>query len=172
MYRLLNNINNAIYMNKTNHPISSNSHPLATANKAIHSLKRGRGVKKQREHRIILTKYEAVHPTDVSENNSSSGMLILLIINRTVCINIYLKGRNNQRHSKWWCFVHKQPRVWELPGPDVSRWTRDQRHDREQHFCFIPGFTSVDREGRSTSHFHLWQTWRFQFPHHKFSVPE
>ena len=68
-----------------------------------------------------------------------------------------------------WCFVHKQPRVWELPGPDVSRWTRDQRHDREQHFCF---FTSVDREGRSTSHFHLWQTWRFQFPHHKFSVPE
>ena len=38
-----------------------------------------------------------------------------------------------------WCFVHKQPRVWELPGPDVSRWTRDQRHDREQHFCFLPG---------------------------------
>ena len=33
--------------------------------------------------------------------------------------------------------------------------TRDQRHDREQHFCFLPGFTSVDREGRSTSHFHL-----------------
>ena len=28
-------------------------------------------------------------------------------------------------------------------------------HDREQHFCFLPGFTSVDREGRSTSHFHL-----------------
>ena len=67
------------------------------------------------------------------------------------------------------CFVHKQPRVWELPGPDVSRWTRDQRHDREQHFCFLPESTSVDREGRSTSHFHLWQTWRFQFPHHKFS---
>ena len=37
--------------------------------------------------------------------------------------------------------------------------------------AFLPGFTSVDREGRSTSHFHLWQTWRFQFPHHKFSVP-
>ena len=67
-------------------------------------------------------------------------------------------------------FVHKQPRVWELPGPNVSRWTRDQRHDREQHFCFLPGFTSVDREGWSTSHFHLWQTWRFQFPHHKCSV--
>ena len=42
-----------------------------------------------------------------------------------------------------------------LPGPDISRLTRDQRHDREQHFCFLPGFTSVDREGRSTSHFHL-----------------
>ena len=70
-----------------------------------------------------------------------------------------------------WCFVHKQPRVWELPGPDVSRWTRDQRHGREHHFCFLPGFTSVDREGRSTSHFYLWQTWRFQFPHHKFAVP-
>ena len=27
----------------------------------------------------------------------------------------------------------------------------DQRHDREQHFCFLPGFTPVDREGRSTS---------------------
>ena len=40
-------------------------------------------------------------------------------------------------------------------GQNVSRWTRDQRHDREQHFCFIPGFTSVDREGRSTSHFHF-----------------
>ena len=34
---------------------------------------------------------------------------------------------------------------------------------------FIPGFTSVDREGRSTSHFHLWQTWRFQF--HITNVP-
>ena len=46
-----------------------------------------------------------------------------------------------------WCFVHKQ-QVWELPGPYVSRWTRDQRHDREQNFCFIPGFTSVDRDGQ------------------------
>ena len=27
--------------NRTNHPISSNSHPSATENKAIHSLKRG-----------------------------------------------------------------------------------------------------------------------------------
>ena len=31
----------------------------------------------QQEHHIILTKYEAVHPMVVSENNSSSGMLII-----------------------------------------------------------------------------------------------
>ena len=76
-------------MNKTNHPISSNSHPSAAANKAIHSFKieGGGGVlQNQRKHHIILTKYEAVHPTAVSENNSSSGMLIILTINRTVCI--------------------------------------------------------------------------------------
>ena len=71
-----------------------------------------------------------------------------------------------------WYIVHKQPRVWELHGPDVSRWTRDQRHHREEHFCYLLGFTSVNREGWSTSHFHLWQTRRFQFPYHKLSVPE
>ena len=37
----------------------------------------GGGLQNQREHHIILTKYEAVHPTAVSENNSSSGMLII-----------------------------------------------------------------------------------------------
>ena len=62
--------------NKTNHPILSNNHPSATANKATHSLKRGGEVQNQREHHIILRKYEAVHPKAVSENNSSSGMLI------------------------------------------------------------------------------------------------
>ena len=62
--------------NKTNHPISNNSHRFVTANKAIHSLKIGGGLQNQREH-IILTKYKAVHPTAVSENNSSSGMLII-----------------------------------------------------------------------------------------------
>ena len=68
------------YKNKTNHPISSNSHPSATANKAMHSLKISGGggcYKTYGEHHIILTKYEAVHPTAVSENNSSSGMLIM-----------------------------------------------------------------------------------------------
>ena len=43
----------SVLNNKTNHPISSNSHPSATANKAIHSLKMGGGVNKQREHHII-----------------------------------------------------------------------------------------------------------------------
>ena len=38
---------------------------------------RGGGLQNQQEHHIILTKYEAVHPTVVSENNSSSGMLII-----------------------------------------------------------------------------------------------
>ena len=59
-----------------------------------------------------------------------------------------------------------------ITWPDVSRWTWDQRHNRKQHVCFLLGFTFVHREGRSTSYFHLWQTWRFQFPYHKFSVPE
>ena len=36
-----------------------------------------RGLQNQQEHHIILTKYGAVHPTAVSENNSSSGMLII-----------------------------------------------------------------------------------------------
>ena len=31
----------------------------------------------------------------------------------------------------------------------------EQRHDREQHFGFLSGFTPVDREGRSTVHFNF-----------------
>ena len=49
---------------------------------------------------------------------------------------------------------------------------RDQKDDREQHICFLPGFTPVDRKGRSDAHFPLRQTWRFQLPYHKLSVPE
>ena len=45
-----------LLMNKTNHPIYSNNHPSATANKAIQNLKRR--LQNQREHHIILTKYE------------------------------------------------------------------------------------------------------------------
>ena len=47
-----------------------------------------------------------------------------------------------------WCFVHKRPRVWKLPGPDVSHWARDQGRNGEQRFCFLPGLTSVDRRGK------------------------
>ena len=33
--------------------------------------------------------------------------------------------------------------------PDVSRWTWDQIHDREQHFCFLPGLLlSIWRNGQ------------------------
>ena len=55
---------------------------------------------------------------------------------------------------------------------DVSPWAWDQRHDGEQHLCFLLGFTPVDREWRSAAHFPLRQTWRFQLPYHKLSVPE
>ena len=54
----------------------------------------------------------------------------------------------------------------------TSRWTWDQKHDREQHLCFLLGFTPVDRKRRSAVHFPLRQTWRFQLPYHKLSVPE
>ena len=79
-----------IIKNKTNYPISSNSHPSATSNKVQPQNKM---LQNQREHHIILTYYEAVHPTAVPDNNSSSGMLMIETINRTVWINIYLKGQ-------------------------------------------------------------------------------
>ena len=46
--------------------------------KYSNTLPEKRGIQNQRAHHIILTKYEAVNPTYVSENNSSSGMLIIL----------------------------------------------------------------------------------------------
>ena len=54
----------------------------------------------------------------------------------------------------------------------ICRWAWDQRHDGEQHLCFLLGFTPVDREWRSAAHFPLRQTWWFQLPYHKLSVPE
>ena len=51
-------------------------------------------------------------------------------------------------------------------------WTWDQKHDREQHLCFLLGFTPVDQKGRSAAHFPLRQTLRFQLPYHKLSVYE
>ena len=47
---------------------------------AKHCLKKeGGGVRNQREHHIISTKYEALNPTYDSEKNNPSGMLIILI---------------------------------------------------------------------------------------------
>ena len=64
--------------NKTNHPTSRNSHLRWPQMKQYTSKKEeGVGIQNQQEHHIILTKYEAVHPTVVSENDSSSGMLII-----------------------------------------------------------------------------------------------
>ena len=34
---------------------------------------------------------------------------------------------------------------WELSQSDVSPWAWDQRHDGEQHFCFLLGFAPVNR---------------------------
>ena len=70
--------------NKTNHPISRNSYPSATSKK--HCLKWGGGGQSQREPLKILTKYVAVHPTTISENHSSSGMLRILIKAQTISI--------------------------------------------------------------------------------------
>ena len=76
-------VENVLYENKTNHPISSNSNPSATKNKSmVLAKKKGGGVTKLKGRYKILTKYEAA----VSENHSSSGMLIILIKVQTVCI--------------------------------------------------------------------------------------
>ena len=69
-----------------------------------------------------------------------------------------------------WLIVHKQPILWKLSGPQVTYWAWVKRHDREQHFCFLPRFTTVDREGRLSSHFHFMPNGRFRFLYHKLSV--
>ena len=65
-------------------------------------------------------------------------------------------------------FFHKQHRVWDLSGPDLSCWTWDQRYEREQHFCLLPGLNASDRDVQSTSNFHLWQNDDFHFHITKF----
>ena len=54
-------------------------------------------------------------------------------------------------HVHRWCFVHKQPRVWELPGPDVSCWSRDQRHDRNTSAFYLDLPVSIRRDGQQVS---------------------
>ena len=63
--------------NKTNHPISSKSPHSATTNKTTHSLKKGGWLQNQQEHHVILTEYEAVHPTAISGNNLHQDSNIL-----------------------------------------------------------------------------------------------
>ena len=62
--------------NKTNHPISRNSHP-SRLQKSNTASKEVSGLQNQQEHHMILTKYEAVHPLVVMEINFSSVMLII-----------------------------------------------------------------------------------------------
>ena len=77
-YSSLHRLNtaNGIGVNLQEQETSSDIEQQMTANEAIHSLKIWR-LQHQRKHNKSLTKYEAVHPTAVSENNSSSGMLII-----------------------------------------------------------------------------------------------
>ena len=56
------------FKNNTTHPVSTNSHPTATTNIATHCLKK-------EDIKPTVTSYnsdKAMHPTHVSENNSSS----------------------------------------------------------------------------------------------------
>ena len=77
-------LSNLYLQNETNNPISISSN-IATAtlrrpeiNQYTASIE-GEGLQNQQNHHIILTKYEALHPTAVSENYSSSGMPTNLI---------------------------------------------------------------------------------------------
>ena len=74
-------------MNKTNHPMLSNSHPFATANKAWHCLKWGGVTKPSGTSYIIFTEYKRVQQTGVSEDYSPSVMILILIKSHTVCFS-------------------------------------------------------------------------------------
>ena len=64
----------AIRKNKDKSSDIEQQPPFGDRKYSTQSQKRWR-VYKPTEHHIILTKYEAVHPTAVSEMDSSSGML-------------------------------------------------------------------------------------------------
>ena len=44
-----------------------------------------------------------------------------------------------------WRIVNQYPRFWELSGSDLSRWALDERHDVEQHLCFLLGLLLLIR---------------------------
>ena len=78
---------------------------------------------------------------------------IFLYLYEVEFIQLLLSTGRKQFASTFNTTYSKQPRVWEIHGPGVSCWTWHQRHDREQHFCSLPRYTTVDRdfrEGRST----------------------
>ena len=85
---------------------------------------------------------------------SSSRHISLLILNGIY--TVFALTRKKTVGISFQLHIHKQPRFWELPVPKVSCWTWNQRHDREQLLCFLPGFTPVDREGLSTWQFNLY----------------
>ena len=87
-----------------------------------------------------------------------SGIHTIFALNWNDKVNISVQ-LHIQIHR--WHIVNQWPRVWKLSWSDVSRWALDQRHDGEQHLCFLLGFTPFDREGRSAAHFPLRLTWRF-----------
>ena len=47
----------------------------------------------------------------------------------------------------------------------LNLWSKTRQ---KATLCFLPWFTPVDLEGRSTSLFHLWQKWRFQLTYKTF----
>ena len=100
--KILHRLLRQLEKNNTNHPISSNSHSSATANKAIHCLKWGEGGgggTKPTGTSYNLDKNEAVHPTAVSGNYSSSGLLAIENINKLMQYNSQPSlTTNNVRH--------------------------------------------------------------------------
>ena len=97
-----------------------------------------------------------------------SAFHTVFALNRKETVSISVQS-HLQVHR--WCIVHKQSRIRNLSGPDVSCWTWDQGHNREHHFCFLPWFTSVYWEGWSTSNFHLRQADDFNFHITNFPFP-
>ena len=96
-----------LWKNKTNHPISSNSHPSVTANRAILSFKWGEAGLKKTNGNILLTKYEAVHPTVVSENYSSLGML-------TISINVQIVSTLSNNFAGKFTYIISKTTKWRV----------------------------------------------------------
>ena len=100
--------------------------------------------------------------------------------------NLYspLLSTGRKQLASWFNFTYRYiDDVLSIDNPEFENYLgqmypveldRDQKHEREQHFCFIPGFTSVDIIGRDGQLHTSINDKRdgFQIPHRKFSVPE